>query len=121
MKKILSLVMILLAISSTSVVFAETTYSQWYNFGMGQLLPNPSEVFEREIESTDHLRTNEKYGFSEELENVSIEECEKYEDACIAFGFKMEERIGTDIFAKDSDGHELYISYNDPNMNILLY
>lgn len=84
-------------------------YSSWYDHGMGQYLPNPVEVFDRQIE-THGAFVNNASRFELFIDDVDKEEFKKYVEACRQCGF-----------SRVVDEHTRYVKLWDPVKRRLLH
>ncbi len=85
-------------------------YGKWYSFGLGKLLPNPSMVFGRPIESDPTLKINTDTRFMELIQQATNEDFERYIAALQTYGFNNNiNRIGLIFEADDSDNHHIMV------------
>lgn len=64
-----------------------STYKKWYDFGLGQYLPDPAEIIGRKLEPYNNIQINTDSMFSEFLSGASKEDYELYVEALKTFGY----------------------------------
>ena len=86
-------------------------FGQWYDYGLGQYLPNPSAVFGAEKKRQAEIASNSDSRFSENLDKVTKGEFESYVGALRMYGFNDIEKSSAISFnAKNAEGIEVRIS-----------
>lgn len=65
-------------------------YEKWYEYGLGQYLPSPTDVFGREPAYSRDNQVNTDDLFTEIIDDVSDEEFDKYCDAAMAYNFTVD-------------------------------
>ena len=92
----------------------------WYNYGLGQLVPNPSQFFGREIEKDREIFINSDGIFMTYIRDCSEEEYYAFVDAVKAYGFDAEifEESSNWYSARNEQGHKARIVYVYPDINV---
>lgn len=86
-------------------------FGQWYDFGLGQILPNPTEVFGKEHKPHARISNNDNEWFSENLEAVTDEEFTAYVAALRLYGFNDKiSATGISFEADNVDGVHINVS-----------
>ncbi len=85
-------------------------YGQWYDYGLGQLLPDPRKVFEREIKGYDRITNNDDSWFSENIDDTTANEFNLYVAAARLYGFNVNmSSSGITYDADNADGFHIHV------------
>ena len=96
-----------------SVRHLEDSYAfgQWYNFGLGKILPDPAKVFGRSPKKHSIISNNDDKWFTENLEDITQEEFEMYVAALRMYGFNNSiSASGISFEADNSDGIHINVT-----------
>lgn len=64
-----------------------SAFGQWYDFGLGKILPSPAAVFGRVPKRNSIINNNDDNWFAENLDDITHEEFEAYVAALRLYGF----------------------------------
>lgn len=87
-----------------------TIYGTWFDYGMGQTLPNPDIVFGRQAIGDTGVKVNKDTWFADEIDNVTPDEFELYIQACDIYGYNLSKERTTSAYkAEDFKGNNIRI------------
>jgi len=90
---------------------AADTYGQWYSSGLGQVLPDPAQVFGRETAQFIPNTGNSDTVFSDNVAGVSAGERSAYIEALKLYGFTENTEESEGVFrAENADGIHVKVS-----------
>ena len=86
-------------------------FGQWYDFGLGQFLPSPTEVFGRVPKQHSTITNNDDKWFTDNLDDVTHDEFEAYVAALRVYGFNEKiSATGISFEADNVDGIHISVS-----------
>ena len=91
-----------------------TSYKKWYDFGLGQYLPDPTEVIGRKLEPYNSIQINTSSTFSEFLAGATKDEYDLYVEALKSFGYRENiQSYGTGYMATWNGKYTVSVVYAD--------
>jgi hypothetical protein len=92
----------------------------WYDYGLGQLVPDPSKLFGREVEKDRAIFANSDIIFMTYIRDCTEEEYFKFVDAIKAYGFDAEifEESSDWYSARNEQGNKAQIVYVYPDISV---
>lgn len=93
---------------------ASASYKKWYDFGLGQYLPDPTDIIGRKLEPYNNIQINTSSTFSEFLADATKDEYNLYVDALKTFGYNENiQSYGTGYMATWNGKYTVSVVYTD--------
>lgn len=97
----------------------DTDVVAWYDYGLGQYIPDPVSVFGHEVETEQVLKRNSDTMFMDTVKGITLEEFNMYAEATKAMGFKnIIETSGNWWEATRDDGIKARLVYLSDDLHI---
>lgn len=91
-----------------------SSFKKWYDFGLGQYLPDPAEIIGCKLEPYNNIQINTDSMFSEFLSGASKDDYELYVEALKAFGYNENiQSYGTGYIATRNGKYTVTVVYVD--------
>ena len=100
MKKIIALIIVILFIVlfTQDIYLGVGKYKRWYDSGAGSLLPDPEDVLGKELSYDITGYNNSSDSFYNHIYLVTLSDFQKYADALINCGFRLNFSRSDDSF-----------------------